>query len=317
MRPFAKLLPLALLVLCAPAAWADDPVPPPLPAPPPVPGSTVDPAWSGPPPAPVPDPLPAPDPLPVPVPDPLPAPPPAPESVAAPAPNPVPLPPGAHTDTSHLPPPVIRRAGQPRPAAPLPANAQPTYVAPYTPLPPVSAAPPLSAPRADSTYPAPMAQPLPTTPLAAATILGVDKNHNIQLSDGSLALRLDTRFRIDEAASRAYRVWITFFNRASGTPIQSTKPTFADAQGGLYVLTKPVTSTGGGQEFNAPLTVPYMVFPDPGAGNSTEVEARVELMRVEGANQETPVATSATTFRVHGAPLEPAAPAVSDFPAPR
>jgi hypothetical protein len=219
---------------------------------------------------------------------------------------------------------VVRRAGQPRPAAPLPAttlpaNTQPAYVAPYAPVPGGVDLPPPAAPRSDSTYPAPLTQPLPTTPLAAASILGVDKNHNIQLTDGSLALRLDTRFRVDEAASRAYRVWITFFDRATGKPVQSTKPTFADAQGGLYVLTKPVNSTGGGQEFNAPLTVPYVVFPDPGAGNGTEIEARVELMRVEGANQETPVATSATTFRVHGAPLEPAeapaAPPVTEFPA--
>jgi len=315
MRPIVlrRLLPLALVAACAPHAGADDPVPPPATPP----GAAVDPAWSGPPPGPEPAALPEPPPA-------APAEAPAPSPVAAPAP--------ARTDLSHLPPPVIRRAGQPR-SAPLPSS-QPaaTYPPPSSFSPPPSTYPPPSTapiappPASGTSFPAAAPQAPPSTGAASASILSVTKNHNIPLSDGTLALRLDTRYRVDDTTSYAYRVWITFFDRATGLAVPATKPTFADAQGGLHVMTKPAHSTAAGLVFDAPLFIPYVVFPDPGVGQSTEIEARVELTRVEGVSQEVPVATSSTTFRVHGAPLDPAAtpagapaatPPVTEFPAAR
>lgn len=303
----SPVLALALLAAGTSRAGslgADEPA-----APPP-----VDSGWSGPPPA---------APAPVPTADPIP--PAAPTSAAPTAP------------AGSLPPPVVRRGGQRvslpstapaasmQPAAPTTTWVPTGVTAPAAPAMPAAPALP-EAPSAPATpaFSAPGEAPIveaPTAPSALGTeasIVHLIKEHNVPLPDGTFALRLRTKFRVDAPAGGRYRVWITFFDRATGLPLRSTRPGFADAQGHAHCMTKPVDSGGRGQEFDAPLGIPYAVFPDPGQGKVTDIEARVELTRVTGT-QEVPVATSSTTFKVHGpgAPLSAEPVPVTSFPAPK
>jgi hypothetical protein len=205
-------------------------------------------------------------------------------------------------------------------ATPTPPTTQ--HVPTTQPMPTMQpfAPPPATGPTFPSAGDPPIVErPVATTALGGeASIVNLIKEHNVPVGDGSFALKLRTTFRVDAAGGGRYRVWITFFDQATGRPLRSTRPAFADGQGNVHVVTRPVDSVGRGQEFDAPLGIPYGVFPDPGVGRVTDVEARVELTRVNGT-QEVPVATSSTTFRVHGpeAPATTTSEPLTTFPAPR
>jgi hypothetical protein len=160
--------------------------------------------------------------------------------------------------------------------------------------------------------------PASSVPATGPAILDIVKNHNLPVSDGTLALRLDVRFRADGPAGSAYRVWIHFHDNATGQPVKTARASFGDLAGAMYVVTKPVQHAGGTLEYVAPLWVPYNAFPDPGAGHSMVVDASASLTQVVG-DAETPLGSSATSFRVHGpdAPAAPATAPAAAFPEPR
>lgn len=141
---------------------------------------------------------------------------------------------------------------------------------------------------------------LPLAPAAAAaparaSILEVRKNHNLPMQDGALGLRLDLPHRI--AAAGTYRLAAAFHDAATGQPIASLRPTFADAGGQLYATTQAFAAAPG--DYGTSLWVPYAAFPSPRGSAVTEVEARITLYQA-GAGGETVAATTSTRFRIHG-----------------
>lgn len=280
-RPIAAALPALLAVVLASPLGADTPAPAPAPAAPAAPAP--DTGWSN-----------------------APATPAAPMTTAAPTP----------AAAAPLRPPIVRRRGSAQApasaAAPLPAAPSMATPSMATPAPAMTAAAPLPAPAAaPAMAPATAVAPAPSAPIvermaqgpvagALARILQLAKEHNIALDDGSYALGLRTSFTVDTAEGGSFRVWVSFTDRATGLPIRSTRPAFAKADGQAHVVTQAVASIAAGDTFDAPLLVPYEIFPNPGAGQSTEVQALVEVTREAGGGREVVVATAITTFRVHG-----------------
>jgi len=197
--------------------------------------------------------------------------------VAPPAAAPAGPPPGRAAVDPSLRSPVVRRAGS-------------VAGAPAAPIAPVAVAP---APAA-----APAAAAAGAT--VAASILQVGKQHNVPLTDGTLALALRTTFRVEAPEGGTFRVWASFHDGDSGEPIRSTRPSFAKPGGQAHVVTLPVAGAAG-ETFDAPLLVPYTVFPNPGEGKTLPVQARIELTQVGADGREVVVARATSTFRVHGA----------------
>ncbi|MFM8979938.1 MAG: hypothetical protein ACKOSS_05700 [Planctomycetia bacterium] len=183
------------------------------------------------------------------------------------------------------------------PATPSTPAAPSTLAAPSVPLQP--AAPLLPAPGAPS---APIVERMDPAPVpgAIARIVQVSTEHNVALDDGTFALALRTTFTVDAPEGGTFRVWVSFVDQASGSAIRATRASFAKPDGQAHVVTQPVSCLAGGETFEAPLLVPYVIFPNPGAGQSSEVLARIEVTREAGGQREVVVASSLTTFRVHG-----------------
>jgi hypothetical protein len=153
---------------------------------------------------------------------------------------------------------------------------------------------------AASPGPAPAA-PAATAP-AATRIVNVTKHHNEPASDGRLHLRLETPYEIVGDQGRSFYLQALFFDRATGQPIASTRPEFADqATGALYVITQPSKNESAGGRYNAGLRVPYDAFPKPAPGTTLGVETRITLIRRDlGSGQDTEMDTATVTFQVHG-----------------
>jgi hypothetical protein len=172
-----------------------------------------------------------------------------------------------------------------------------------------AAAPPPVSPSVATGFPEAAPATASATPAAPATeapsatrIVNVIKHHNEPASDGRYHLRLETPYEVVGDQGRAFFLQALFFDRATGQPIASTRPEFADqTTGALYVVTQPGRNDSAGGRYNAGLRVPYDAFPKPAPGATLGVEVRITLFRrdlASGADAEMDTAT--TTFSVHG-----------------
>ncbi|MDJ0973349.1 MAG: hypothetical protein QNJ98_02670 [Planctomycetota bacterium] len=147
--------------------------------------------------------------------------------------------------------------------------------------------------------PAPSGGTLRAAPPAGATIATVTKVHNVQLRDGTAALRLDVEFSASGQQGRALFLAAGFARADTNATIRSLVPAFAGRSGNIVSRTAPVRVQADGR-YRASLWVPYGAFPAPGAGSSYNVRALVQLLRQEQGGRETVMSHQDTTFTVHG-----------------
>ncbi len=192
--------------------------------------------------------------------------------------------------------PVVRT----RPGATLPATTtRVPYVAPGAPR----------APRTPTTIRRPVSPTGPVRPTREIRVSNIDrisKRHNLKMRSGATGMRVDITFTAINQANRSLYVGIWFARKDDEKLIRSSWRNFADSAGNLTVQTRPVRVSGKMSTYKSSVMVPYGAFPAPGAGESYDIEARVQLLRREGARVRV-LARTVTTFTVHG-------PEASDAP---
>jgi hypothetical protein len=208
---------------------------------------------------------------------------------------------------------IIRRRGgtaapsaMPRaPTAPRMTRTEPPIVDMPTTRPPPP--PLLPAPRGPSaTGPVVRTPALPTAPRAFPTVVtstrvfSVAKTHNVALAAGDLALQMDVDYEVHGQDGRNVYVGIWFVRRDTGAHIRSALTTYADSDGFVTLQTRTALVRGNTGRFTATLRIPYRAFPVAQSSESYEVEARVQILRADGAGRTTSLARGTTTFRVYG-----------------
>jgi len=199
--------------------------------------------------------------------------------------------------------PLIRTqpgATAPGPAAPGPSAPRTYYreleFAPYTA--PGSPATPATTPIVRRPV-SPAGPPRATREVRVSNIDRIAKQHNLTMRIGGTGMRIDVTFTAINQANQSVYVGVWFARKEGGELIRSAMRDFSDASGNTTAQTRPVRVVGTASVYKTSVMVPYGAFPAPGAGDSYEIEARVQLMRREGANARI-LARGTTTFRVHG-----------------
>src|SRR5215207_2006163 len=107
---------------------------------------------------------------------------------------------------------------------------------------------------------APTAALAADAPVARATIVGLEKQHNVDLGGGVLALRLSARVDTESLVGRKLTL-VAFFHDVAGLAIPSAMPSYADASGQVRVASQDTAVTKSPESLDFALTVPYGAFP--------------------------------------------------------
>lgn len=198
--------------------------------------------------------------------------------------------------------PVIRT--QPGTTVPGPAAPRTYYreleFAPYTA--PGSPATPATTPIVRRPV-SPAGPPRATREVRVSNIDRIAKQHNLRMRTGGAGMRIDVTFTAINQANQSVYVGVWFARKEGGELIRSAMRDFSDASGNTTAQTRPVRVVGSASVYKTSVMVAYSAFPAPGAGDSYEIEARVQLMRREGVNVRI-LARGTTTFTVHGPEAE-------------
>lgn len=112
---------------------------------------------------------------------------------------------------------------------------------------------------------------------ATSRIGDIKKEHNVDLGDGRLALRVTVP--AEAAGEKENVLWaaLGFFDDA-GKPIASVLPEYAGPSGELKVVSRDVVPTADPQSFDFVFVVPYCAFPRR-EGGKYHVNVRARLVR--------------------------------------
>ncbi|MDA1196275.1 MAG: hypothetical protein O2894_13990, partial [Planctomycetota bacterium] len=152
-------------------------------------------------------------------------------------------------------------------------------------------------------------------------VLAVSKTHNVPLDAGpgaepDLALQLDVDYEVRGQAGRNVYVAIWFARVREGSLVRSALPAYGDREGNVTLQTRSAAVASDASRYRATLRIPYRAFPMSAGEASYDVEARVQILRVENGERVSMLCRGSTTFRVYGyeegAEPAPAAPAVSE-----
>ena len=142
--------------------------------------------------------------------------------------------------------------------------------------------------------PAPVPAPAPS-PATASSIGPLAKEHNLDLGDRSMGMRITVPTELVGVAGQTVAVVLWFYD-AGGQPIRSALDGWGDVTNHLRIVSRDVSPTASPEHADFAFRVPYCAFPSRREGRYA-VEARAVLVERVG-NGRAVLARRSTTFFV-------------------
>ena len=137
--------------------------------------------------------------------------------------------------------------------------------------------------------------PPPPPPVATSSIGPIAKEHNLDLGNHSMGMRITAPTELVGVAGQTVAVVIWFYD-ADGQPIRSALEGWGDATNHLRVISRDVNPAASGEHVDFTFRVPYCAFPRRSSGRYA-VEARAVLVERVGTGRVV-LARQSTTFFV-------------------
>ena len=147
-----------------------------------------------------------------------------------------------------------------------------------------------------SAAPVPMPRPPPpAAPPATSSIGPIVKEHNLDLGNRSMGMRITAPAELVGVAGQTVALVVWFYD-ADGQPIRSALEGWGDATNQLRVVSRDVSPATAREHVDFTFKVPYCAFPRRSGGRYA-VEARAVLLERVGKGRLV-LARQSTTFFV-------------------